>query len=164
MREDLSDLYLTRILRYPKSESSLPLINGGVFLSARIESNFNCKKRGNTQAKSNWRLKKITQAVKTTPHINLGKGVTLVLGTQKLLHHKGCALKLWPRQIPWMCSSTSLKTGCCIYSLFVRKDWTCKDFNLNAGFGVWRAPFCLALFYSSPAKVPIVVCSDNQNM
>jgi len=31
---------------------------------------------------------KTTQAVKTTPHINEGKGVTLVPSTVKLLHRK----------------------------------------------------------------------------
>jgi hypothetical protein len=32
--------------------------------------------------------RKITQAVKTTPHNNQGKGATLVLSTVKLLHRK----------------------------------------------------------------------------
>jgi hypothetical protein len=33
--------------------------------------------------------KRTTQTVKITPHINEGKGATLVLGTVKLLHQKG---------------------------------------------------------------------------
>jgi len=51
--------------------------------------------------------KKTTQAVKATPHINLGKGATLVPSTVKLLHRKkkrkkingdqeGCKLDLKP--------------------------------------------------------------------
>jgi hypothetical protein len=36
----------------------------------------------------NEKKRKTTQAVKTTPHINLGKGATLVPSTVKLLHRK----------------------------------------------------------------------------
>jgi hypothetical protein len=41
-----------------------------------------------TEAGSNKEIERNTQAVKTTPHINRGKGTTLVPGTVKLPHHR----------------------------------------------------------------------------
>ena len=56
--------------------------------------------------RDNIRKKKTTQAVKATPHINQGKGATLVPSTVKLLHREkerkingdqeGCRLGLKP--------------------------------------------------------------------
>ena len=40
------------------------------------------------QKKNKEKKEKSTQAVKTTPHINQGKGATLVPSTVKLLHHE----------------------------------------------------------------------------
>jgi hypothetical protein len=35
------------------------------------------------------------QALKTTPHINQGKGATLIPGTLKLLHQRGSEKRQW---------------------------------------------------------------------
>jgi hypothetical protein len=62
-------------------------------LLVTVDNNIIMLKRKSHWNQSSFILKQVeeektTQAVKITPHINLGKGATLVLSTVKLLHRK----------------------------------------------------------------------------
>jgi len=76
-----------KVGKWPYKVGKWPCLSGGEYDSFAAKQSHLIFCSGGTE--------KATQAVKTTPHINLGKGGTLVPSTVSLLHHRGKQKNDW---------------------------------------------------------------------